>query len=254
MTTGMSFSSLLTSCTFESGDWAPGRRPYNQDCDDVRRSFRVAEKFPTPCLVSGRQGPPADYKEHVSEARFQFLVCNVHSACALKAGWEASPSASIYRHAFPDEGIASGGNRRHRRMCSCGPRPSTTRSVVGGSRSESTWHKSLAAVTSGQVDFKKEGLAMESCGKGDLSYHNRRFNCVQLKFCGLVERRAALDSLSRLVHQLDQLTVNGKFRIDAETRCANERRTLRPWCTEPQCSSRAHDNFEHRGCARTTTK
>ena len=142
MTTCISFSSLLTSCTFESGDRAPGRRPYNQDRDDVRRSFRVAEKFPTSCLVPGRQGPPADYKEHVTEARFQFLVCNVHSACALKAGWEASPAAaSIHLRAFQDEGIASGGNRRHRRMCSCGPRPSTTCSVVGGSRSESTWGK-----------------------------------------------------------------------------------------------------------------
>ena len=87
--------------------------------------------------------------------------------------------------------------------------------MFGGGRQSFREHlgESLAAVTSWQVDFKTEGLVMESCGKGDLSYHNRRFNCVQLKFCGLVERRAALDSFSRLVHQLDQLTVNGRFEV-----------------------------------------
>ena len=91
----------------------------------------------------------------------------------------------------------------------------TLANMFGGGRQSFREHlaESLAAVTSGQVDVKKEGLAMESCGKGDLSYHNRRFNCVQLKLCGLVERRAALDSLSRSVHQLDQLTVNGKFEV-----------------------------------------
>ena len=61
-----------------------------------------------------------------------------------------------------------------------------------------------AAVASWQVDFKK-GLTKGELREGEFSYHNRRFNHVQLKFLGLAKRRVALDGMNGLMHQLDQL-------------------------------------------------
>ena len=62
--------------------------------------------------------------------------------------------------------------------------------MFGGGRQSFLEHvaRSRATVASWQVDFKKEGLTWESCGKGKLSYHNRRFNHVELQ-CPWLEQR-----------------------------------------------------------------
>ena len=67
--------------------------------------------------------------------------------------------------------------------------------MFGGGRQSFREHlaEGRAAVASWQVDLKKEGLTMESCGKGKPSYLNRLFNYVQFTLLGLVKRRVAFD-------------------------------------------------------------
>ena len=80
--------------------------------------------------------------------------------------------------------------------------------MFGGRRHSFREHfaEGRAAVASWQVDFEK-GLTKEICGKGRVLIPQSSFHHVQLKFCGLVKRKVALDNLCGLMHQLEQLDV-----------------------------------------------
>ena len=117
------------------------------------------------------------------EPRCDFLLSNSRSASALNAEWEA--------HAL-DQYIVASAVMMLRTCVKWNPRTpkdvqvwcQTLGNMFGGGRQSFREHlaEGHAAAASCQVDFKKKSLAKESCGKGWCSYHNRRFNHVQLQF------------------------------------------------------------------------